>query len=39
MAEPNQNADRDELIITRIFDAPRQRVWQAWTEPEHLKRW
>jgi uncharacterized protein YndB with AHSA1/START domain len=22
-----------ELVITRIFDAPRERVWQAWTEP------
>ena len=25
--------------ITRIFDAPRERVWQAWTEAEHLKKW
>ncbi len=28
-----------ELIITRVFDAPRQRVWQAWSDPEILKRW
>lgn len=27
------------LIIERIFDAPRQLVWRAWTEPEHLMRW
>jgi uncharacterized protein YndB with AHSA1/START domain len=25
--------------ITRVFDAPRDRVWKAWTEPERLKRW
>lgn len=25
--------------ITRVFDAPRERVWQAWTDPEHLKHW
>ncbi len=25
--------------ITRVFDAPRERVWQAWTEPERLKKW
>jgi uncharacterized protein YndB with AHSA1/START domain len=25
--------------ITRVFDAPRERVWQAWTEPERLKHW
>jgi uncharacterized protein YndB with AHSA1/START domain len=28
-----------ELVITRIFDAPRELVWQAWTEPERLMRW
>ena len=28
-----------ELVITRIFDAPREQVWKAWTEPEHTKRW
>lgn len=25
--------------ITRIFDAPRDRVWQCWTEAERLKKW
>lgn len=25
--------------ITRVFDAPRDRVWQAWTEAERLKKW
>lgn len=28
-----------ELVITRIFDAPRELVWKAWTDPEHLMRW
>src|SRR5512143_766237 len=28
-----------ELVITRIFNAPRERVWKAWTDPEHLKKW
>lgn len=28
-----------ELVITRIFDAPREKVWKAWTDPEHLVRW
>src|SRR3989442_3742388 len=35
---PAKAADR-ELVIVRVFDAPRQRVWKAWTEPERLKRW
>jgi uncharacterized protein YndB with AHSA1/START domain len=28
-----------EIVITRIFDAPRELVWKAWTDPEHLMRW
>jgi uncharacterized protein YndB with AHSA1/START domain len=27
------------LIIERVFDAPRELVWRAWTEPEHAMRW
>ncbi len=25
--------------ITRVFDAPRDKVWKAWTEAERLKQW
>jgi uncharacterized protein YndB with AHSA1/START domain len=28
-----------ELTITRIFDAPRALVFDAWAEPKHLMRW
>jgi uncharacterized protein YndB with AHSA1/START domain len=28
-----------EITITRIFDAPREVVWKAWTEPEQIARW
>jgi uncharacterized protein YndB with AHSA1/START domain len=31
--------NKNELRITRIFDAPREFVWKAWTYPEHLMRW
>ena len=31
-------AERD-LIITRVFDAPRELGWKVWTEPAHLMRW
>ena len=27
------------MVITREFDAPRERVWKAWTDPEIVKRW
>ena len=28
-----------ELVITRVFDAPRRLVFKAWTQPEMLVRW
>lgn len=28
-----------ELVITRVFDAPRQAVFKAWTDPKQLKEW
>jgi uncharacterized protein YndB with AHSA1/START domain len=28
-----------EIVITRVFDAPRDLVWRATTEPALLKRW
>ncbi|MEV6399003.1 SRPBCC family protein [Streptomyces sp. NPDC051907] len=28
-----------ELVITRVFDAPRSLVFEAWTKPEHVRRW
>jgi uncharacterized protein YndB with AHSA1/START domain len=29
----------EEFTISRSFDAPRERVWKAWTEAERLKQW
>ena len=34
-----QTAQDQQVLITRIFDAPRDLVFQAWTDPEHLARW
>jgi uncharacterized protein YndB with AHSA1/START domain len=30
---------KHELIITRTFDAPRQLVWNVWTQPEQVMKW
>ena len=27
------------LVIERVFDAPRELVWKAWTDPEQAMRW
>ena len=39
MTEENENKKINEITITRILDAPRERVWKAWTEPEQAMRW
>jgi len=28
-----------DLVVTRVFDAPVKQVWNAWSDPEHVKRW
>jgi len=39
LAEHLAHPAHRELVITRIFDAPRELVFKAWTEPERLQRW
>jgi uncharacterized protein YndB with AHSA1/START domain len=36
---PITESGKRELVITRVFDAPRELVWKAWTEPERMKKW
>src|SRR5271163_2663634 len=33
-----QDTER-EFTIMRVFDAPREMVWRAFTEPQHMKEW
>jgi uncharacterized protein YndB with AHSA1/START domain len=33
------NSDPREIVGTRVIDAPRDLVWQAWTDPIHLAQW
>ncbi len=36
--EMTSAADR-EIVITRVVHAPRELVWEAWTNPKHVVRW
>jgi uncharacterized protein YndB with AHSA1/START domain len=36
---PVTESDDRVLVITRIFDAPRELVFKAWTDPRHLVNW
>ena len=29
----------ERMVITRIFDAPREIVWKAWTDPQYVMQW
>lgn len=33
------SAAEDALRLTRLFEAPRELVFRAWSDPEHLARW
>jgi uncharacterized protein YndB with AHSA1/START domain len=37
-AETANNNDR-EIVIARDFNAPRQLVWDVWTDPKHREKW
>jgi uncharacterized protein YndB with AHSA1/START domain len=32
-------ASQQEVLITRIFDAPREQVFRAWTDPDEVSAW
>src|SRR5215212_1384745 len=39
MTDPNVNVKKEDIVVTRIIDAPVELVWKAWTEPEHVMKW
>ncbi|MCU1375723.1 MAG: ATPase [Actinomycetia bacterium] len=39
MTEQTSTVTADGLTITRVFDAPRQLVWNAWTDPAQFAQW
>ncbi len=39
MAARQDGSDIGKLVITRVFDAPRELVWKAWTDPQQMAKW
>jgi uncharacterized protein YndB with AHSA1/START domain len=31
--------EQERMTITRVFDAPRELVWKAWTDPQYVMQW
>jgi len=38
MNDPHQPSDT-EIVISRVLHAPRDLVWEAWTNPKHVVNW
>jgi uncharacterized protein YndB with AHSA1/START domain len=38
MAE-NKVSEIERMVVTRVFDAPRELVWKAWTDPKYVMQW
>lgn len=36
---PAQTSKTRDMVVTRVFDAPVEQVWKAWSDPGHVKRW
>ncbi len=38
MAKSTMN-ETERMVVTRVFDAPRELVWKAWTDPKYVMQW
>jgi uncharacterized protein YndB with AHSA1/START domain len=38
LKQSDTQSDR-QIVITRVFNAPREVVWNVWTEPKHMEQW
>ena len=38
-AERTVGTEDTHVVVTRLLDAPRALVWDAWTDPDHLRGW
>jgi uncharacterized protein YndB with AHSA1/START domain len=39
VAEDYKASTQSEIVATRVFDAPRERVFEVLTKPEHIEKW
>ena len=35
----NTGNEIERMVVTRVFDAPRELVWKAWTDPKYAMQW
>jgi uncharacterized protein YndB with AHSA1/START domain len=39
LMDSNESVVDREIVLTRVFDAPRRMMWEAWTDPKQLVLW
>lgn len=39
LIDRNESTADREIVFTRVFDAPRRMVWEAWTDPKQVVLW
>ena len=39
MTQTTDTVKKRDLVIIRVFDAPIELVWKAWTDPQQVMRW
>ncbi|MBV9544938.1 MAG: SRPBCC family protein [Chloroflexi bacterium] len=39
MADYLRELEAREIVLSRVFDAPRELVFKAWTDPRHIAEW
>jgi len=37
--DKNDNPQTFDVVVTRVFDAPVEEVWKAWSDPAYVTRW
>jgi uncharacterized protein YndB with AHSA1/START domain len=35
----NTVSGTERMVVTRVFEAPRELVWKAWTDPKYVMQW
>jgi uncharacterized protein YndB with AHSA1/START domain len=35
----NTSDQTERMVVSRVFDAPRELVWKAWTDPKYVMQW
>ena len=37
--DTTSKVEKQDLVFTRVFDAPVEQVWKAWIDPDYVMRW